>query len=86
MNKILNRYLIKGFLKIIFNTILSFIALGVLLNLFEEIEFFKNSEASFFLPVILTLSYIPNLVFINLMPFVVFLSAMWFFISIKYPF
>ncbi len=84
MNNKINNYLILEYCKVLSNTILIFMCLGLILNLFEEIEFFKNSEVSFFLPVILTLSYIPNLVFINLMPFVVFLSAMWFFISIKY--
>ncbi len=83
MNNKINSYLILEYCKVLFNTILIFICLGLILNLFEEIEFFKNSEVSFILPVILTLSYIPNLVFINLMPFVIFLSAMWFFISIK---
>ena len=83
MNNKINNYLILEYCKVLFNTILIFICLGLILNLFEEIEFFKNSEVSLILPVILTLSYIPNLVFINLMPFVIFLSAMWFFISIK---
>ena len=66
------------------NAILVSFCLGLILNLFEEVEFFKNSEESLFLPVILTLSYIPNLIFINLMPFIIFISAMWFFISIKH--
>ena len=57
--------------------------MGLILNLFEEIEFFKNSGESILLPITLTLSYIPNQIFINLMPFIIFLSGMWFFISIK---
>ena len=42
MNKIINRYLISGFLKTIINVILAVICLGIILNLFEEIEFLKN--------------------------------------------
>ena len=83
MNNKINSYLITGYCKVLINWILVFICLGVILNLFEEIEFFKNINSDVFLPIVLTLSYIPNLIFINLMPFVIFLSAMWYFISIK---
>ena len=82
MNKILNRYLIKGFLKIIFNTILSFIALGVLLNLFEELEFFKNINVSLTLPFALSLSFVPSLI-IELLPFIIFIASMVYFLSIR---
>ncbi len=84
MNNKINNYLITYFFKIIFNAVLISFCLGLILNLFEEVEFFKNSDESIFLPIILTLSYIPNLIFINLMPFIIFASAMWFFISIKH--
>ncbi len=84
MNNKINTYLINNYIKVLLNGILIAFLLGLILNLFEEVEFFKNSGESLFLPVVLTLSYIPNLIFINLMPFVVFLCAMWFFISIKY--
>ncbi len=83
MNSTINNYLITSYCKVLFNWILVFVCLGVILNLFEEIEFFKNLDTDIFLPLILTLSYIPNLIFINLMPFIIFLSAMWYFLSIK---
>ena len=83
MNNKINNYLIMNYSKVLFNAILISFCLGLILNLFEEVEFFKNSGESLFLPIILTLSYIPNLIFINLMPFIIFISAMWFFISIK---
>ena len=41
MNKKINNYIIFGYTKILLNAILLFICLGVILNLFEEIEFFK---------------------------------------------
>ena len=84
MNNKLNNYLIINYTKVLFNAILLSFCLGLILNLFEEVEFFKNTEESLLLPVILTLSYIPNLIFVNLMPFIVFCSAMWFFITIKH--
>ncbi len=83
MNNKINNYLISSYSKVLINGIFISFCLGLILNLFEEVEFFKGSGESLFLPVILTLSYIPNLIFINLMPFIIFISAMWFFISIK---
>lgn len=83
MNNKINNYLILNYSKVLLNAILIAFCLGLILNLFEEVEFFKNSGESLFLPIILTLSYIPNLIFINLMPFIIFISSMWFFISIS---
>ena len=82
MNKIINKYLILKFSKIFFNTLLVFLSLGIILNLFEEIEFFKNLNLSFTLPIVLSLSYVPTLVE-ELLPFIIFLSSMIFFLSLK---
>ena len=49
MNNKLNNYLINCFSKILINIILIAFFLGLILNLFEEVEFFKNYE-SLFLP------------------------------------
>ena len=68
MNNKINNYLISGYSKVLLNAIFISFCLGLILNLFEEVEFFKNSGESLLLPVILTISYIPNLIFINLMP------------------
>jgi len=82
MNKIINQYLIINYFKILVNTILIFFSLGIILNLFEEIEFFKNLSQSFSLPLILSLSFVPTLI-IELLPFVVFLSSMFYFLRLK---
>ena len=82
MNKIINKYLISKFTKIFFITLLGFLSLGIILNLFEEIEFFKNLNLSFALPIILTFSYVPTLI-LELLPFIVFLSSMYYFLSIR---
>ena len=82
MNKVINQYLILNFFKIVINTILIFLALGIILNLFEEIEFFKNLNLSFSLPFILSLSFVPTLI-IDLLPFIIFLSSMFFFLQLK---
>ena len=82
MNTIINKYLIIGFFKAIGNAILIFIALGVVLNLFEEVEFFKNLNLSLSLPIILSLSFVPTLM-IELLPFIIFLTSMWYFLYLK---
>jgi lipopolysaccharide export system permease protein len=82
MNKILNQYLIINYSKIILNTILIFFALGVILNLFEEIDFFKDSNESLVIPFILSLSIVPTLI-LELLPFIIFLSSMYFFLYLK---
>ena len=52
MNNIILRYLIDGFLKNFLKVILFFFCFGIILNLFEEIEFFKNLDVSIFVPFI----------------------------------
>jgi lipopolysaccharide export system permease protein len=82
MYNIVNKYIIIKFLKIILNAILIFLSLGILLNLFEEIEFFKNLNQSISLPIILSLAYVPTLI-IELLPFIIFYSSMYYFIQIR---
>ncbi len=82
MNKIILNYLLKNFLKTVLIWILIFYCFGVILNLFEEIEFFKNIEVSFITPLMLTSIFIPSLI-IQLLPFIIFISSMWFMIRIR---
>ncbi len=82
MNKVSNLYLVTNYFQVVVNTILIFLALGIILNLFEEIEFFKNLNESFALPFILSFSFVPTLI-IDLLPFVVFLASVFYFLHIK---
>jgi len=82
MNKVINKYIVFNFSKILYLNKLIFFCLGIILNLFEEIEYFKKYNTDLILPFILTLSFLPDLI-INLLPFIIFLSAIWFFRSIK---
>ena len=82
MNKIINQYLLFNYIKIVFNSILIFFSLGIILNLFEEIEFFKNLSMSASLPLILSFSYVPTLI-VELLPFIVFLSSVICFLSLR---
>ena len=77
MNKIITNYLIFGFLKVVFNVVLIFMCLGIILNLFEEIEFFKKLNEGIALPFLLTMMYIPNLI-IKLLPFIILFMKLFF--------
>ena len=80
--RIVNQYLIYNFLKVIGNAILLFICLGVVFNLFEEIEFFKQLNVNISLPLTLTFMFIPNLM-IKLLPFIIFFASVWYLLSLK---
>ncbi len=82
MNNLVNKYLINNFLKTVGNVVLIFICIGIILNLFGEIEFFKNLDEDLTLPMYLTFLSLPNLI-IQLFPFIIFISAMWLFTTIK---
>ena len=82
MNKIILNYLLINFLKTFLIVILIFYCFGMILNLFEEIEFFKNLNVSIFLPLILTSIYIPTMI-IKILPFIIFISCMWFMVRFR---
>ena len=82
MNKVLFNYLFTGYLKTVLKVIMIFYCFGVILNLFEEIEFFKNSSTSLLTPLSLTALYVPNII-IKLLPFIIFISSMWFLLNLR---
>ena len=81
-NFIVNKYLAKEFFKIVINTSLIFFCLGFVLNLFEEINFFKDLEVGLNIPIILSFLFVPSLLY-NMFPFVILISGIWFFLKIK---
>ena len=79
---LINKYLGKEFIKVVINTSLVFFALGFIMNLFEEINFFKDLDIKIDIPIILSLLFTPSLLH-NFFPFVILLSGIWFFLKIK---
>ena len=75
----LNKYLAKELIKIIFNISLIFFCLVIIMNLFEEVNFFKDIDVGIYLPMKLSLLYVPSLLY-NMFPFIIFLSGIWFFL------
>ena len=82
MSNILYKYLLSSYLKTILKVILIFYSFGIILNLFEEIEFFKDQNTSILIPLTLTALFIPSMI-IKLSPFIVFISSMWFILSMR---
>ena len=82
MIKVLSQYLLYGYFKTIFKVILIFYCFGLILNLFEEIEFFKNLNVTIFIPITLTALFIPSLI-IKMLPFVIFISSLWFLLNLR---
>ena len=82
MNKIITFYLLKNFLKTFLLVTLIFFCFGTILNLFEEIEFFKNLNTHSFMPLVLTTFYMPSMI-ISGLPFIIFISSLWYMIKIR---
>ena len=82
MNNIFFNYLFKKIFKNFYNFYFSVLLFWVILNLFEEIEFFKNIEVSILTPLMLTSIFIPSMI-IKYLPFITFLSSMWFMLRIR---
>ncbi len=82
MKNLIFNYLLKNFLKTFFLCVLITYSFGMILNLFEEVEFFKNNDVSFLTPLILTSIFVPSIV-LKFLPFVIFVSSMWFMIKIR---
>ena len=81
MIKIYQKNLIFHFLKSLFKILLIFFFLIVVLNLFEEIKFFKNNEVNFLLPIFLTILNTPSTLF-DVLPFIFLMSGLYFFSEI----
>ena len=79
---LINKYLSKEFIKIIINTSIIFFSLGFIMNLFEEINFFKDLDVSIYVPIMLTFLFVPSLLN-NFFPFVILISGIWFFLKMK---
>ena len=82
MKKVLFNYLLVGYLKRILIVLAIIYCFGIILNLFEEMEFFKNLNTPIVIPLVLTAIYIPSMI-VELLPFIIFVSSMWFLLIIR---
>ena len=82
MNKIILNYMLTNFFKYFFIVVLIIYSFGVILNLFEEIEFFKKVDVNILMPLALTFIFVPSTI-LNLLPFIIFVSCMIYLIKIR---
>ena len=75
------KYIIKEYLETILKISLIFYALIFILNIFEELSFFKNIEISFLYPIFLTFLNAPSVLY-DILPFIFLISTQFFFIQI----
>jgi len=81
MIKIYKKYIIFVFLKVLLRVYGIMASLIIIINIFEEISFLKNSEVSFFYPILLAALNMPSLMY-EISPFVFLIATQFFFIEI----
>ncbi len=74
-------YLGKVFASTLIKTFMVFLSLAFILNIFEEINFFKDTDASITLPIFLTFLNIPSVIF-EIFPFIFLITAQFAFLKL----
>ena len=81
MIKVYQFYLVKSYWKSLFFVSLIFFSLSIILNIFEEVSFFKDIKVNSLYPVFLTLLTAPTIVY-ETFPFIFFISTQFLFIRL----
>ena len=79
--KVYQNYISKQFILTFVKTVLIFITLAFILNIFEEINFFKDLDVTIGLPIFLTFLNIPSIIF-EIFPFIFLIATQFFFIRL----
>ena len=79
--KIYKKYIINNFIKLLLVTSSIFFILVLLLNLFEELNFFKDINESLYYPLLLNILNSPSIL-INIFPFIFLISTQFLLISL----
>ena len=77
---IFKKYFFIEYSKILFNVTLGFLALGIVLNIFEEVNFFKDHAVGFLLPLSITFLKVPAMIY-KLFPFIFLISSIILFLK-----
>ena len=81
MIKVYQKYVLKSFLKSILTVTAIFFSLVLILNIFEELNYFKNLDTSFFIPIWLNFLNAPSLLY-NIFPFIFLISTQFFLLNL----
>ena len=79
--KVYQNYISKQFLLTFLKTVFIFVTLAFILNIFEEINFFKDLNVSMGVPIFLTFLNIPSIIF-EIFPFIFLITTQFFFIKL----
>ena len=79
--KVYQNYISKQFLATFVKTVFVFFTLAFILNIFEEINFFKDLDVPIGLPIFLTFLNIPSILF-EIFPFIFLITTQFFFIKL----
>ena len=79
--KIYKKYIVNSFVRLLLIVSSIFFLLALLLNLFEEINFFKDTNESLYYPLILNFLNAPSIL-INIFPFIFLISAQFLLINL----
>jgi len=79
--KIYKKYIINNFIKLLLIVSTIFFLLVLLLNLFEELNFFKDTNESLYYPLLLNILNAPS-VLMNIFPFIFLISAQFLIINL----
>ena len=81
MIKVYQKYILKGFGRSILLISGIFYSLVLILNIFEELNYFKNLDVNFFIPIWLNFLNAPSLLY-NIFPFIFLISSQFFLLSL----
>lgn len=81
MIKVYQKYIFYSYFKIFTYVFLIFLSLIVILNIFEEISYLKNTDTDLFFPFLLTFLNAPSIVY-ETFPFIFFITTQFFFIRL----
>ena len=81
MIKVYQKYLISSFLKIFLTVFSVFFSLVIILNVFEEVSYLKDSDTGLLFPFFLTILNSPSIVY-ETFPFIFFISTQFLFIKL----
>ena len=79
--KIYQNYIIKNFINTLLKITLMFYCLIFVMNIFEEINFFKNTDSNIYMPLALTFLNAPSVLY-EIFPFIFLISTQFFFIQL----
>ena len=79
--KIYQNYIVKNFINTLLKITFIFYCLIFIMNIFEEINFFKDTDSNIYMPLSLTFLNAPSVLY-EIFPFIFLISTQFFFIQL----